>query len=308
MGISRTYFKEISVNTGSTIWGLILVLLIFFAGSLTAQNETPQALKQQMAKIRQSTNWEDPVAAKKANDKIRELSKKLMMTGKPTANLPPGLSKSEAEKMQQEGVDDKMKLWSQMMNIARDGGAWDLAKPLREEIVQEYKDDEDPTVKNQEWLQTMPYLLINMSLPHAQTIIDQMTAFTGIKILIITCENPGTKVNLTEILKNASAYPLEEIYIINFGTSVTTLPKQIGEFPKLTKLVLNNNKLSTLPASISSLVNIQFLYADLNPVNSILSVINPLKKLKELGIAKTNIPDTEIGMIKNVLPDCKILK
>lgn len=38
-----------------------------------AQNGTGNAttLRRQMAKIRQSTNWNDPVAAKKANEQIR---------------------------------------------------------------------------------------------------------------------------------------------------------------------------------------------------------------------------------------------
>ena len=301
------YFNVESLHPKISMLGMVLLFLLFSVGSLNAQNENPEVLKQQMAKIRQSTNWEDPVAAKKANDQIRELSKKLMMTGKPQVELPKGLSNEEAEEMQKDAVEDKMKLWGQMMKIAQEGGDWDLAKPLREEIVQEYKDDEDPTIKCQEWLQLMPYLLINMSMPHIDVIIEQMPAFKSIKTLIITCEKPGISVNLERILSNASAYPLEELYILNFGSGVTRLPSKIANFSELKILSVINNHLTEFPSSVSSLSNLTTLIADINPVSTVVEIVRPLKNLTQLGIAKTNLSETEINQIKQALPHCEIL-
>ena len=197
-----------------------------------------------------------------------------------------------------------------MMKIAREGdeGKMDLAEPLREEIKQEYKDDDDPKIKCREWLQSMPFLLINMSEPQVRAVINQMAAFRGIKTLVITCDTKGTPVDLEEIFRNAIGYPLEELYIINFGNSVSQLPSGIGNFPKLNMLSVYNNKLSELPASLSKLKNLSALYADLNPIQSIKPVVGSLSGLKNLGIVKTKIPEAEITQIRQILPKCAILK
>lgn len=269
--------------------------------------ENAASIRQQMAKIRQSTNWEDPVAAKKANDAIRDLSKKLMMTGNPGANMPPGLSKPEVEEMHQEGVEDKMKLWDQMMTIAREGGAWDLAKPLREEIVQEYKDDESLKVLSPEFLEEMTFLCIDMSMPGIQELIDQMEKYKSIKTLLITGGKHGAKVDLEMLISKASKYPLDQLYIINFRNFVTRIPASISNFQDLTSLTLYNNKITQLPANISSLISLKKLYVDMNPIAILTPAINTLKNLEFIGIAKTQIAEDEIAQIKQHLPNCKIL-
>lgn len=286
---------------------VVLIILLCFSNSLNAQNQSPEALKQQMAKIRQSTNWDDPDAAKKANDEIRELSKKLMMTGKTNANLPQGLSKPEAEEMHQEGVDDKMKLWKQMMTIAREGGAWDLAKPLREEIVQEYKDDESLKVLSPEFLEEMTFLCIDMSMPGVQEVIDQMENYKSIKTLLITGGKHGANVDLELLISKASNYPLEQLYIINFRNFVIRIPESVSKFQDLTNLTLYNNKINQLPANVSSLISLKSLYVDMNPIATLTPVINTLKNLESIGIAETQISEEEIARIKQQLPNCKIL-
>jgi hypothetical protein len=310
----------------------IITVILFFliVVMVQAQNagDDPAAIKKQMASIRQNTNWSDPAAAKEANAKIEELSAKLTQAirnknapqqqstteNKNTAkgeNTAGNDTKSDAEKkieMQQKIDDFGNKLWNQMMAIVREGGAWDMAKPLREEIVEEYKEDENPTVKCKECIQSMPFLLINMSMPHAQVIIDQMPVFKGIKTLIITADTKGTNVNLDEILRNAKGYPLEELYIINFGSSVSGLPSSVGDFSGLTVLNLINNNISGLPASVTKLVNLKTLHTDINPINSLLPIVSSLKNLKQLGVAKTGISETEIGQLHQALPKCKILR
>ena len=243
----------------------ILLFLIFAAGSLAAQNETPQELKQQMAKIRQFTNWEDPVAAKKANDQIRELSKKLMMTGKPAADLPKGLSESEAEEMQKESVEDRMKLWSQMQESAKQGEGADilLAKPVREEIKEEYKKDDEPVTSSPMFQELMTMLFIDLSQPTVQTLIGQMENFKSIKTLIITGGKYGAAVNLEMLVSKAKNYPLTELYIINFKQFVTAVPKSISTFKNLELLALYNNNISHLPPEISVLVSLKKLYVDI---------------------------------------------
>jgi len=300
----------------------IFLLLVFLLTNmiLLAQNTNNEAaqIKQQMSAIRKSTNWGDAAAAKEANAKIEALAAKLTQALRQNNSAQQqtqgnkGTSADNRAGLEiQKKIDDySNKLWSQMMKIAREGneGKIDLAEPLRKEIVQEYKDDDDPKIKCREWLQSMPFLLINMSEPQVRAVINQMAAFRGIKTLVITCDTKGTPVDLEEIFRNAIGYPLEELYIINFGNSVSQLPSGIGNFPKLNMLSVYNNKLSELPASLSKLKNLSALYADLNPIQSIKPVVGSLSGLKNLGIVKTKIPEAEITQIRQILPKCAILK
>ncbi len=63
---------------------VILIFLYVLAGAQTTQ--TPEQIRQQMAKIRQTTDWNDPDAAKKANEEIRKLAGQL--SGGKTITLP----------------------------------------------------------------------------------------------------------------------------------------------------------------------------------------------------------------------------
>jgi hypothetical protein len=300
----------------------VILLLVFILTNmiLLAQNTNNEAtqIKQQMSTIRKSTNWSDPAAAKAANAKIEALAAKLTQalrqnnsTQQPAQGNNENQSKAKVENEIQQKMDAySAKLSNQMMKIIREGneGKMDLAEPLREEIVQEYKDDDDPKIKCREWLQSMPYLLINMSEPQVQVVIDQMAVFQGIKTLVVTCNTKGTPVDLEEILRNAAGYPLEELYIINFGNSVSNLPSAIGNFQKLNMLSVYNNNLATLPASLTKLTNLSVLYADLNPIQSIKPVVSSLSGLKNLGVVKTGISETEITQLQQILPKCTILK
>ena len=296
----------------------IFLLLVFLLTNmiLLAQNTNNEAaqIKQQMSAIRKSTNWGDPAAAKEANAKIEALSAKLTQAIR--ASKPPdqqtqrnsGIKPEEKDKIQQEMDDYSNKLWSQMMKIVREGGTWDLAGPLRKEIVEEYKEDENPTVKNPEWLNSMSYLLINLSLPQVQVIIDQMPMYKGIKTLIITTEKPVVNPNLLQILKNAMGYKLEDLYIINFGPSLSSLPSAVGDFPKLKTLAVYNNGLGSLPGSVRQLAGLSSLQIQGNPINTLLPTVGILKNLKELGISMTKLSENEISLIQKTLPECKITR
>jgi len=293
----------------------ILFLFLVMCFSVAAQNSGNDAasIRAQMSAIRKTTNWSDPVAAKTANAKIQELAAKLtsaLRQGKPQT-LPPGsegINPEEAAKIQQDNDDYSNKLWNQMMKIVQEGGKgkWDLAEPLREEIVEEYKEDENPAIKNPEWLKSMSYLLINFSLPQVQVIIDQMPNFKGIKTLIITTEKPVTSPDLAKILDNAKDYPLEDLYIINFGKTLTSLPAAISNFPNLKILAVYNNGISSLPASVSKLTSLSSLQVQENPINTLQPTIASLKSLKELGLEETKLTENEINQIQKLLPECKI--
>jgi len=298
------------MNKHLTVFWLFVLLQLLFAGAY-AQESDAAAIRKQMSDIRKSTNWEDPEAARMANEKIKALSKQLMSLSNSQnsegSNAAASSQQQMSEEDQQKAVDQKMQMWEQIMKIASEGGSWDLAEPLRLEIVEEYKEDENPSIKNSEWLQSISYLLVNLSFPHVQVIIDQMPMYRGVKTLIITTDKPVAIINLSQILKNAKDYPLEELYIINFGPALSSLPQEISNFPMLKLLAVYNNGLSGLPAWTANLSNLSSLQIQNNPIISILPAVISLNNLQELGIALTKISADEISQIQKALPECNII-
>jgi hypothetical protein len=286
----------------------LFILLIAFACNASAQQDAA-AIKKKMAQIRSTTNWEDAAAAKKANEEIKVLSKQLMMTGNPQGEQPKNQSKTEAEQSKKDAVDDKMNNWGQIMKSAEGGKSADvfLAEPVREQIKDEYRQEESNKIKGKAVLEEMTFLCINMSSPTVQLLIDQMENYKSIRILVITCEKSGTAVDLEALIAKAKNYPLQQLYIINFKNSVTKVPKSISNFHDLNLLALFNNKITQLPPELSLLVSLKKLYVDMNPVSVLTPAINKLNNLDTLGIVKTLITDAEVNRIKQQLPNCKIL-
>ena len=285
----------------------LLIWALLFAVSTFSQDMDEKKIKKRMAEIRKTTDWDDPAAAKKANYEIKELSKKLMLSGK---NQNPS-NESDSLKLEQEkeNIDYKLKLLGQINESVRQGEGGDilLGKPIREEIIEEFKNDESPIIKNPEYFEEMTLLVIDMSLKTVQRTIDQMEKFKSIKILIITGGQFGTAVNLDDLLKKAKNYPLEELYIINFKIFVSSIPAQIKQFKNLKLLSVLNNNVSSLPVEVGSLASLKTLYVDINPVSTLLPTVEKLKKLEKLGVGKTGISESEIAQIKELLPNCEVL-
>ena len=285
---------------------------------LLAQNSGNDAasIRQQMSAIRKSTNWGDPAAAKEANAKILALSAKLtqaIRNSKPPDQQTQGdnsMKPEEKAKIQQEVDNYSNKLWGQMMESVAGGKGADilLAKPIREKIKDEYKKDDDKTQNSPDFLKSMPFLLINMAMPGVQAVIDQMPNFKGIKVLVITSGGKPVAANLSGILKNAKDYPLESLYITNFGQFLIKIPAEVFKFSKLSVLGIYNNKITTLSPEIGELKQLKELYIDVNPINTLAPWIPKLTGLTKLGIAKTGIATAEITAIAKQIPNCQILE
>jgi hypothetical protein len=300
---------------------LLLIACIFFWIVGAGQNsQSPEQIRAQMAKIRQTTNWDDPAAAKKANEQIKELAKKLMsgnnaMGGGGQQQQQQGgdTGSKDGQKMSelnQEMINQKMDIYSQIWKAAAGGKGADilLAEPLREEIVQEFKDDESPVAGNADYFSEKDLLVIDMSLPTAQLLIDQMENYKSIKTLVITGGKNGAMVNLNDILTKAASYPLRELYIINFKQFVKSIPQKVGNFSKLELLALFNNNIEKLPPGVGNLSSLKILYVDINPLQTLEPAISSLTRLDTLGVAKTKIPEDELKRIAQSLANCKILK
>jgi len=299
----------------------ILFLFLMICISVVAQNTGNDAasIRAQMSDIRKKTNWSDAEAAKAANVKIQELAAKLTQAirqsnppkqqAQQNGNQTPADAKT-ANDLQQKMDDYNNKLWKHMMVSVAGGKNADilLAKPIREKIKEEYKKDDDKTQNSPDFLKSMPFLLINMAMPGVQAVIDQMPNFKGIKILVITSGGKPAGANLSGILKNAKDYPLESLYITNFGQFLIKIPAEVFKFNKLSVLGIYNNKITSLSPEIGELMQLKELYIDINPINSLLPWIPKLTGLTKLGIAKTGISTAEISALAKQIPNCQILE
>ena len=288
---------------------LLLFFFILCLGSAMAQKQSAIELKQEMAKIRKSTNWDDPESAKKANEKIKLLSRQLMMTVSP--QVPSGMDNRQGAATKQgqtseEEVDTKMKFINQMMKGAGKDADILFAEPFREEITESYREEESPKNIHQEVLKEMTVLVIDLSQPTVQRTIDIMQNYKSIKTLVITGGEKGAFVNLPDLLRRAAQFPLQNLYIINFRQFVTSIPSQINQFRNLSTLAIFNNKISHLPDMGGLSSTLDSLFIDINPIGTLFPAINPMNKLKTLGLAKTSVPESEISRIKQILPTCQI--
>jgi hypothetical protein len=284
----------------------LLIWVLLFAVSAFSQDMDATQIKKRMGEIRKTTNWDDPVAAKKANEEIKELSKKLMLAGK--NQTPTNQTDSLKLEQEKENIDYKLKLLGQIHESVRQGENADilLGKPIREEIIEEFKEDEKikfgPIVTDE-----LEVLVIDMSVYGVQILIDNMDLFKSIKTLFITGGENSVPTNLSIILKKAEHYPLKDLYIVNFKNHVTSLPAEISTFNYLDTLGIFGNKFSFLPSSIEKIKTLKVLYVDNNPIKTMLPGIIQLKNLEKLGLVNTSISESEILKIKNLLPNCKVL-
>jgi hypothetical protein len=286
---------------------IYLLLLLFSLACYTTAQENAASIKQQMSAIRKSTNWEDPIAAKKANEQIKELSKKLMMTGNPLGSQPPNLSKTEAEQAKKDAVDEQRKVWGQLMKSAEGGEAADilLAEPVREEIKEDYMDDEAEGL-NPAMLGECTTLILDFSVPFTQTLVSNMEMFTSIKNLVIIGVESIVPVDLNNILNKAKKYPLYELYIVGFEANLKKIPENIMLFPGLNILGVYGNQISVLPSNLMKMNNLKVLQLDYNPILTLGPLNELLKNLKELSIRKTKISESEVADLKKMFPNCKI--
>lgn len=304
---------------------VLMVLMFCLSAIVSAQNsQSADQIRQQMARIRQTTNWDDPAAAKKANEQIRELAKQLLAGGSQQAGAGTGSGTGtgsgnqggqdnsndgeELAEINQEMAQQRIDLFSQIWKAAAGGEGADilLAKPLREAIVNEYK-EEDNRQPIQFVAEELDVLVIDISMRGIQAIIDIMPIYKSIKTLVITNTQTPLPVDLPAILKNAAEYPLDELYIVNLGIYVSKLPQEVSQFKKLRTLGIFNNNVTSLPEVIENLPGLKKLYADNNPLKSVFPVLNTLKNLEELGLINTDVPESEITAIENMYPSCKVI-
>lgn len=297
---------------------MLWVFLLLGSHVLFSQNLSVAEIQKQMAEIRKNTNWDNPNEAKAANEKLKNLSKQMMSVGSQsnassgTTQNQNGDDNKDAQKMQemsQAMSEHKMQVYDQIWEAGMQGEGADilLAEQQRESIVEKYKEDDDKSIKNPEFLTDMTYLYLDLSMPGIDRVIDAMSNFQNIKVLIITSkESIPSYTNIQKILQNASKFPLEELYIINLKVFLSQVPSEVFMFENLKILELFQNNLKFLPNDLKKLQKLEILRLDMNPLLSLDEQVMTLSNLKELGIEKTQISTSEIDTIRQAKPNLKI--
>jgi Leucine-rich repeat (LRR) protein len=295
-----------------------MVFLFCLSALAGAQNtQSPDQIRAQMAEIRRTTNWDDPVAAEKANAEIKVLAKQLMMSGNTqsgsgTGNRGGQGQTTDAGKLNEateEMVDYSMEMMSQIIKSAAGGEGADilLAEPVRKEIVKEFKEDEKRSL-DPEIMEKMDILVLDMGMPGIDAIVDAMPLFRSISTLVIYGEKNGAAVDLSMIFKKAENYPLKELYILNFGGLVTSLPTSISQFKDIKILNLSGNNFNYLPSEVAGLNQITELYLNNNPLETLFPQISGLKNLITLCLLGTTVPENEVARMEELYPHCKIFR
>ncbi|WOH03510.1 hypothetical protein DCAR_0622909 [Daucus carota subsp. sativus] len=125
------------------------------------------------------------------------------------------------------------------------------------------------------------------------------------------CNLRALEVLTTSWCSNLEALPIQMGYIesltkLDAGTlNISRLPDSIGNFPKLVKLNLSNNKnLETLPDTIGNLRSLENLNIDscsgLKALPSTIGEIETLKRIHMRGLTVSNFPDS-IGKLSKLV-------
>jgi Leucine-rich repeat (LRR) protein len=105
--------------------------------------------------------------------------------------------------------------------------------------------------------------------------------------------------------------PLSAIIDTSKSNSISYLSEQIGQLTNLKTLILNANKLTTLPYSITKLKNLEVLDLSLNNDLDIVQQLDKLKqlpKLRILNIASVKLSEEDEGKVRSAFrPEAKIV-
>lgn len=284
----------------------LLLLLACVAVADAPLPTDPMAIRQELRALRKKTADGDPAARARIDALLQQLHR-LQAQREAAESKARGEEKPAEE--EDKAVLTREKMLEKVGEIAAKGkgAAADLAEPVRQAIIEEYEEDRDRSIKNPAYFQALTLLVIDLSSKQAPRLIEQLERFTSVDTLVLTGGARGAPVDLPAILRKAQKLPLTELHIVNFRGFLAAIPESIGTFAGLTKLSLFNNQIRRLPATVGKMKRLQVLHIDMNPIDSVLPVVQGLAQLRELGLGKTGVTVAEQAQIARLLPSCRIV-
>jgi hypothetical protein len=322
-----------------------LLMILFCCMAFICQAQTKRAMEiiQEINKITTSTNFNDPVASKAAQAKLKKLGEELKKETKnmdpdkidPSQFIPdmnnnnnnnqqdstnpsgfPSYNNPSNTQNLPEGLELKVTAGEYQAEImktvmAAGGNKYPdifLGRMMEEKIIQEYEEERSQKPSNAMVYEITKTLLIDMSKSGADQLIDALDNYSGLEELMITGGEQHKTPNFSIVYQKISKIKtLNKLALINFKDGMKNLPPQFCNLRDLKALALFNNNISNLPENLANLSVLSELYIDLNPITKLPNSIGALSKLEIIGIASTQIPEAEQKRIQQILPKCKIL-
>jgi hypothetical protein len=295
-------------------WAGALALLACAGAAAAEPGTDPAAIRAEIAKVRRATDWADPESVKAGKARIQQLMNQLergRLQGEAAAGAARGESAPQGLAGNATPLLNRASVAQDVQAAAQAGGSeLLLGERVRKQVVEDYAEAYNPSPDNPNYLAWTPWLKIDFSLPTAALLVDELPRYQGVRHLILTggaAGAAGAPVDLARVLQRARHLPLQSLAIYGFRQQVRALPDELGGFAGLQLLTVVDNDLSALPPALARLRQLQVLHLDINPLRSVLPAVATLPALRELGLARTQVPAAERAQIARTLPACKVL-
>lgn len=312
----------------------LLLWLVFHLSSVFAQYSSDmsmQAILKEIERLTTETNWTNEQAAQSASKRIETLTG-MLTHAKPEAesdtseeasdtddtfDLPfidvDQLINSALDQPGMEGSPEMQARKKEMFQIIYQAGMSgddhpdvDLAKPVRDAIIEEYREEEKELAYPGSFNE-IEILIIDFSDPKTLKLIPNLSTYSQVKTLIITGgKNFSPPHSLPAIFANCAKMKLHALYLINFKSHLSQLPQLKLDTSSLRYLGVFNNALESVPSEVFNLHALKTLHLDMNPIETLPPEISRLSNLSELGLVGTKLTPDEIKQIQKRIPNCKI--
>lgn len=151
------------------------------------------------------------------------------------------------------------------------------------------------------------FININLNSNHIQALPEGFENLNDLTFLIICNLPKGSSFDFNGAINVLAKMPnIEEIYFMNNGKGLTSIPASIGEMHNLKRLSFFRNALTSLPEELGNLDSLKELSLELNQLAKLPSSMTKLKNLEKLQLDKNPISDAELNSLREALPKCKI--
>lgn len=316
-----------SVTTTKTFAGrtlfaalCLLLLMVILCHNSVAQIKPGMSnseIVDQINHIVSTTNWTNEAEAAAASRKIEELSKLLGPSPDqhdtlPDTNLPadslqpadqpPGMNPEELFRRVLDAYDQNA---DDATNLSVD-----LAKPVRDEIILEYEEEQKAThtMTPGDWPKL---LIIDFNEVSSEKTLASLPEAKQVEDLVILYGPYANKYTLNQILKVTSAIPLKMLVMSGFKDHPDNTPGNLTlsppPMPALEMLYWIDNGSSTWPPLIRITPLIKEVYLMQYTSSALINTVKGLKNLETLGYSGQPLSSSQINEIKTLLPHCNLL-
>lgn len=112
---------------------------------------------------------------------------------------------------------------------------------------------------------------------------------------VATCSDSDSYTSISEALKDPESVCSLDLS----GQGLTAVPAELSRFTKIKKLIVNDNKISTLPPDLFKVQSLMWLHLNKNLITSVPAEIKNLTNLEMLSVGENNLSEipSEVGQL-----------